>query len=357
MFFMFDDEEDIEKDEQDEYEYSTAYKLNSYGIDFDVNGLVRRQNSKSIYLPDFQRNYVWNKKKASKFIESLLLGLPVPSVCLYREEDNKQIIIDGFQRLESIRLFYSKQFSDNSKFALVSVDPLFEGKTIDDLSEDMRLKLDDTLIHATVVKAEDPQEQNYNAVYLIFERLNTGGVNLTPQEIRTCVYYGKFQKIIEQLAQNLNFRTFVEVSPKRKKDQEIVLRLFALSEDYKSYTGNMKEFLNFYSEKRRNTDENEFSEQMNLFTKTFDTISVLDDDIFRPSKILNLAILDAVFVGTYISLQSGKKINKTKFKKTIEKLVHDTEFQKKIETGKTHHSQPLKERIDMAISEIGQCNE
>lgn len=117
---------ELEKNEIEEHEYNTTYKLNSYGIDFDVNGLVRRQNSHSIYLPDFQRNYVWSKKKASKFIESLLLGLPIPSVCLYKEEDNKQIIIDGFQRLESIRLFYSKKFSDGSKFALVSVNSSFE---------------------------------------------------------------------------------------------------------------------------------------------------------------------------------------------------------------------------------------
>ena len=241
----------LEKDETEEYEYDTTYKLNSYGIDFDVNGLVRRQNSGSIYLPDFQRNYVWSKKKASKFIESLLLGLPIPSVCLYKEEDNKQIIIDGFQRLESIRLFYSKKFADETKFSLSSVSPLFVGKTIDDLDEELRLKLDDTLIHATVVKADDPQEQNYNAVYLIFERLNTGGVNLTPQEIRSCVYHGSFQKIIQNLAQEENFRKVLVISSKRKKDQEIAIRLLALVSDYESYMGNMKEFLNQYCDKNK----------------------------------------------------------------------------------------------------------
>ena len=209
--------DELEKNETEEHEYTTTYKLNSYGIDFDVNGLVRRQNSHSIYLPDFQRNYVWSKKKASKFIESLLLGLPIPSVCLYKEEDNKQIIIDGFQRLESIRLFYSKKFSDGSKFALVSVNSSFEGKTIEDLDEELRLKLDDTLIHATVVKADDPQEQNYNAVYLIFERLNTGGVNLTPQEIRSCVYHGSFQKIIQNLVKDENFKKVFK-EPKKTFD-------------------------------------------------------------------------------------------------------------------------------------------
>ncbi len=114
------DELKEEENENDEQEYTTSYRLNSYGIDFDVNGLVRRQENNNIYLPDFQRNYVWSKNQASKFIESLLLGLPIPSICLYKEESNKQIIIDGFQRLHSIRLFYQKKFSDNSTFRVIT---------------------------------------------------------------------------------------------------------------------------------------------------------------------------------------------------------------------------------------------
>lgn len=347
----------LEKDETEEHEYNTIYQLNSYGIDFDVNGLVRRQKTGSIYLPDFQRNYVWNKKKASKFIESLLLGLPIPSVCLYKEEDNKQIIIDGFQRLESIRLFYSKKFSNGTKFSLAYVSPLFDGKTIDDLDEELRLKLDDTLIHATVVKADDTQEQNYNAVYLIFERLNTGGVNLTPQEIRSCVYHGSFQKVIQNLVQEENFKKVLIVSSKRKKDQEIAIRLLSLASDYESYTGNMKEFLNQYCDKNKNKSENDCAIQIGLFKRSFEFLSQLDSSIFRPSKMLNLAILDAIFVGTYRCLQNGQLLNFKKYVPVVRSIVDSDDFQKNIETGKTHHSIPLKNRIDIAINKIKECNE
>lgn len=283
--------------------------------------------------------------------------MPIPSVCLYKEEDNKQIIIDGFQRLETIKLFYSKKFSDGSNFSLVSVAQNFEGKTIDKLDDELRLKLDDTLIHATVVKAEEPQEQNYNAVYLIFERLNTGGVNLTPQEIRSCVYHGTFQKIIQKLVKDDNFKKVLIVSSKRKKDQEIAIRLLALSENYKSYTGNMKEFLNQYCELNRNKTESEFERERQLFIETFKWLSKLDSSIFRPSKMLNLAILDALFVGTYLFLKNENKINLEKYIKTISQFVHSNNFQKNIETGKTHHTIPLKERIEIAIREIQNCNE
>lgn len=345
--------DELEAKETEEHEFSTNYKLNSYGIDFDVNGLVRRLNSESIYLPDFQRNYVWNKNKASKFIESLLLGLPIPSICLYKEEDNKQIIIDGFQRLESIRLFYSGKFKDGSKFALVNVNDDFKTKTITDLDEDLKLKLDDTLIHATIVKADEPQEKNFNAVYLIFERLNTGGMNLTPQEIRSCTCHGPFQKVIQNAADNDNFKKQFCISPKRKKDQEIVLRMFALSENYQNYFGNMKEFLNEYMDSKKNVDSEHFNTQIQTYTRTMEILSNLDPMIFRPSSVLNIAILDAIFVGTYLNQFKIINIDISKYIDCINKMVEDSNFVKNIETGKTHHTAPLKERIGIAISRIG----
>lgn len=352
MLEDYDYENDIEKDETDEHDFATSYKLTCSGIDFDVCGLVRRQNAKSIYLPDFQRNYVWGKKRASKFIESLLLGLPIPSVCLYREEDNKQIIIDGFQRLETIRLFYSKKFSDGSKFNLIGVSKDFCNKTIDDLDDEIRIKLDDTLIHATIVKADDPQEKNYNAVYLIFERLNTGGVKLSPQEIRNCIYHGEFQKVIEELSNNASFKDYFAIDPKRKKDQEIILRLFSLANNYSEYSGNMKEFLNGYMDSQKNESSITLNKEIKLFNETLNKITELKEEIYKPKGNLNLGILDAIFVGTFINLKNNKKLPDDKYYICINNLVNSDNFKKYIETGKTHHTIQLKSRIELAISEL-----
>lgn len=350
---MADFEVEIEDDEQEEKEFVATYNLSSYGIDFDVSGLVRRMNAGSIYLPDFQRNYVWDAKRASKFIESLLLGLPIPSVCLHKEEDNKQIIIDGFQRLETIRSFYRKEFPDGKKFLLNGVNEIYNGKSIDELDDDTRLKLDDTLIHATVVKADEPQEENYNAVYLIFERLNTGGVNLTPQEIRACVYHGSFQEVIKHLSENETYVSLFRISSKRKKNQEIILRLLSLCLSYNSYSGNMKQFLNEFMSKYKNQTLESMSEVINCFDASMNMISCLDEKICKPNGILNLAILDAIFVGTYTRLLKKTINDKEVYKRQIVDMVSSTDFMKNIETGKTHHTAPLKERIEMAINCIG----
>lgn len=351
------EEKDIEDDIMEEHEYVASYNLNSYGIDFDVHGLVRRLNDEKIYLPSFQRNYVWEPSKASRFIESLLLGLPIPSICLYKEEDNKQIIIDGYQRLETIRSFYNKSFPNGKVFSLSGVNPILNGKTIDDLDYESRLKLEDTLIHATIVKADEPQDQNYNAVYLIFERLNTGGVNLTAQEIRNCVYHGSFQEIIKSLSNNKDYIDMFNISQTRKKNEEIILRLFGLCLMYKDYSGNMKEFLNCVMEKHILETEDSLSTDIKCFKKTLKAVSSLDIALFKPNGKLNLAILDGVFVGTYYYLLNKQLDNPEKYKKSVKKLITSKDFVKNIETGKTHHTSPLKERIELSIAEIKKSNE
>ena len=339
-------EDTIDLHEKDEKDFDVEYNLSTYGADYDVAGLVRRLDNESIYLPDFQRRYVWSKSKASKFIESLLLGLPIPNICLYKETSGKQLIIDGYQRLESIKRFYK------GLFKLTSVSKRFDKKSINTLENDLRLKLDDTIIHSTIVKADDPIEKNFNAVYLIFERLNTGGVNLTPQEIRACVYHGNFQKTIENLADYDSFKNVVNIDSKRKRDQEIVLRMLALANNYLNYTGNMKSFLNEYMDKNKDKDENLMHKDIEIFKQTFDLLEMLNVIILRPNKQLNLAILDALFVGIFKTLYKHVKLNPTVCNTLFINLLGKKEFQACIKTGKTHHTILLQERIQFAIDSL-----
>lgn len=344
-----------EKDETEEKEFNIQYDLSSYGIDFDVSGLVRRLQNGSIYLPDFQRNYVWSRKKASRFIESLLLGLPIPSICLYKEDNNKQLIIDGFQRLETIKRFYEGKF-EKSKFTLTDVKEGLKGKLYNNLDDDLRRKLDDTLLHATIVKAEDPTEKNYDAIYLIFERLNTGGVNLNPQEIRVCIHHGSFQKIIEKLCLNKNYIKLLDIDSKRKKDQEVVLRLFALAESYLKYSGNMKQYLNEYMFNNRNQTEISYAENIKLFNKTFELFDkALSIEIFRPSKVVNLAITDALFTGTFHRLKSGTITDINLYKTLIDSILGDKIFSDSIQTGKTHHTESITKRMQVSIDRLSAC--
>ena len=199
------DELESEKDEllnvedeasQDDTVIPEHYDITSYGADFDVEGLVKRMKRGDIFVPEFQRGYVWPQQMASRFIESLLLGLPVPGIFLAREnKSNRLIVIDGQQRLRTLAYFYEGFFHQKADtvsrriFKLNRVQPEFEGCTYESLTEQDRIKLNDSIIHATVVKQESPKDGD-TSMYHIFERLNNGGLKIAPQEIRTAIYHG-----------------------------------------------------------------------------------------------------------------------------------------------------------------------
>lgn len=120
---------------------SDLYSITSYGADLDAETLVKRLNKGQYHVPDFQRQYVWSKTEASKFIESLLLGLPVPGIFLYKEgEGAKHLVIDGQQRLKSLKFYFLGLFKE-AKFRLYGIKSKWAGLSFDELDDDDRERL------------------------------------------------------------------------------------------------------------------------------------------------------------------------------------------------------------------------
>jgi len=173
------------------------------GTDFDVEGLVRRVGRGDILIPTFgedegsnepvetarfQRPFVWSKPQMDRFIESLLLGYPIPGIFLVQQTDRRYLVLDGQQRLRTLAAFYAGMVH-KKEFALQTVAATFHGLTYARLTEEQRRQLDNTFIQATIVQT-DGTSRSLDAVYQIFERLNAGGTQLTPHEIRTALYAG-----------------------------------------------------------------------------------------------------------------------------------------------------------------------
>lgn len=344
----------VEKDEELEAENKSGkiiYDLSNYGIDFPVSAYMERyHDDETIYLPEFQRNYVWNKKQASKFVESLLLGLPVPGIFLYKEDNNKMLIIDGFQRLESLsRFIKDKEFNENKVFKL-DVESRFDDKSYDDLDDDAKLKLRNAVIHATIIKAENPQHVNYPAVYEIFERLNTGGSKLSPQEVRNCVSHGKLREALLELSETQDVKNLLKIGNKRKKDEEIILRLIALTQNNQEYQGNMKQFLNAFMFSNRNLDDNKTKDTVNNFIEIVKFINNLNiDEVFRPKEQLSIATLDAVWVGIYKNYNFLINMSNDTIRKKVKELSDNSDFKESIKTGTTHNKESVRTRINLAI--------
>ena len=179
------------------------YTMSSYGADYPVDALQRRlttdpdEKKADIFVPDFQRGWIWTRTQAERFIESLLLGLPVPGIFLSKDEKTQKLfIIDGGQRLRSIRFFYDGILNER-EFTLNNVHEDFAGKSYKTLEPEDRRRLNDSIIHATVVRQEHPAGES--SIYYLFERLNTGGTAAQPQEVRRAIYGGRFADLLSQL--------------------------------------------------------------------------------------------------------------------------------------------------------------
>tara|TARA_R110002050_G_C8952967_1_gene513551 strand:- start:520 stop:1614 length:1095 start_codon:yes stop_codon:yes gene_type:complete len=325
------DEPVIDVEDGEESSSPQIYGISSYGADYDVDGLVKRLKRGDIFIPPFQRDYVWNQAEASRLIESLLLGLPVPGVFLAKESDsNKLSVIDGQQRLKSLLFFYEGFFNpkegDTRKrvFKLKNVQEKFEGKTYEDLEEDDRINLDDSIIHATIIKQETPTDDN-TSIYHVFERLNTGGRKLTPQEIRSAIYIGKLNDLISDLNEHPSWRELFGKKNNRLKDQEMILRFFAIYTSLDSYSKPLKEFLNKFNGRYRNPTEAELERLGNLFRRTTDVIyERIGKNAFRPDRVFNAAAFEVLMVG--IAKRIDDDINLEVFAENINTLYKNQEF-------------------------------
>ncbi len=346
----YKDEEKVEDIKESSEVLPFIYSITSYGADYPVDALVKRLDKKDVFIPPFQRGYVWTLRQASRFVESLLLGLPVPGIFLAKEkESQKLLVIDGHQRLKTLQYFYQGDFKGKGEgFLLKEVQDRFEGKGYKTLAESDRIKLDDSIIHATVVKQEEPSE-DISSIYHIFERLNTGGSFLQPQEIRACIYHGEFNELLNQLNENKNWRSIYGKKSDRLKDRELLLRFFALYFRYPTYKRPMKSFLNSYMGDNRYLKKNSKEELIALFDNTIEIIhKSLGNKAFRPIKVINAAVYDAVMVGVAFRLIKGEIKNFKDLNEKYDSLLVNPNFQEMYKTN-TSDEKIVKGRINIAI--------
>jgi hypothetical protein len=334
--------------EQDAPDPIHTYKITSYGADYDVEGLVRRIGSGAIVIPRFQREFVWTRKQSNRFVESLLLGLPVPGIFLSREVDTeKLLVIDGQQRLRTLEYFYAGVIGER-KFALSGVHPSFEGRTYSTLEEEDKRRLDNSILHATIVRQDDPSEDD-SSIYYVFQRLNTGGTLLQPQEIRAAIYRGEFNDLLADLNSYEPWRVIFGSPSKRAKDKELILRFLALRTDSESYRPSMEEFLNRFMGKHRHLKRKEGSSFGETFERSVSTIEhALGRRAFRIKTQLNAAIFDSVMIGVSRRLDQGEIQSPRGLRDAYDRLLSRPTYIQAYERA-TARTDNVKARISLAV--------
>jgi uncharacterized protein with ParB-like and HNH nuclease domain len=253
--------------------------------------------------------------------------LPVPGVFLYKERSTKKLlVIDGQQRIYSAIRFFKGQF-DERTFRLKSVNSKWEGKTFDELETSDQYELKDAVLRATVVQQLDPADDS--SIYKIFERLNTGGMNLNPMEIRKCVDYSEYYRLLEKLNGFDAWRRILgnKKLDKRLRDVELVLRLLALREGWKKYVKPMKRFLDKFMSGKRKLKADMLSEAIGSTPSEFERVidyvlSCLGDKPFHLRGRLNYAVMDSCVVMAYEAVAIGI----TDFAGRFQELVKNEEY-------------------------------
>lgn len=302
------------------------YEISSYGADYPVGMLVDQLEKGDIFIPNFQRAFVWSQTEASRFIESLLLGFPVPAIFLAKQSDNRFLVVDGQQRLRTLHSFKLGIFREH-EFKLQGVNPEHLGKTFRTLSSDDRRRLENSIMHAIVLQQEEPKEDNSSSIYLLFERLNTGGRLLHPQEIRACISHGPFIDLLGALNDIGSWRRLYGEKSQRLKDQELILRFFALYYNSDNYHAPMKTFLDTFINANLNLTKLSESELGKLFETTMGAVEAsIGDRAFRPVKAFNAAVFDSISVGLARRLSRGPIKDVPEIKKRYEALLKNAKF-------------------------------
>ena len=315
--------------------YIPEYDITAVPNDFNVAVIISFIDSGSIRIPGFQRNFVWDLARASRLIESLLLGLPVPQVFLYQRDNDPLLLIDGQQRLMTLYYFVKGRFPKRdararirelfdesgflpesilqdddlfSDFRLSLKDPggepeaqsPFHGKKYATLGDDRRA-LDLRTVRNVVIKQVRPTE-DHSSMFEIFNRLNSGGVNLSAQELRMSLYNSAFLRRLLKMNRKSSWRRLLqrEELDVRFKDVEILLRSFALLLWIHEYNPSMVKFLNRFARHCQPFNSERIDQLERLFDEFLEACSNLPDRVFmvNGSSRFNMALFEVVFAET-----------------------------------------------------------
>ncbi len=315
-FFEETEDQDIDSNSTKYYEseLKKISKVVVMGTDWTTATIFDQMVRENIQLnPRFQRRDAWDITRKSRFIESLILGFPVPQIVLAEKERGKFIVLDGKQRLLTILQFYGSSETPNNAFALKGLEfrTDMNNSRYDDLKSDLFLSgemnhLDNQTIRTIVLKNVDSE----NLLYKIFLRLNLESTPLSPQEIRQALHPGEFINFLDD--QSIKSRTLKKIFKSkdpdfRMRDVELLLRYVAFHYFLSEYRGNLKAFLDMTcKELNKNWDqvnndvenivnqfENAVQTTINIFSEqNFSRMWLSRDETYRTR--FNKAILDVM---------------------------------------------------------------
>jgi uncharacterized protein with ParB-like and HNH nuclease domain len=329
--------------------------LSADRLDMSFGELINMYDAGELIIdPEFQRYFRWDIYQRTRFLESILCGIPIPSIFIAEDDNGRWEIVDGLQRVSTVLSFFGKlrdeQSSKENSWSMCEGDLLknLADKKIDDLPLKFQLNIKRSAVRIEVIK----WDSRYDMRYELFNRLNTGGSPLTEQEVRNCIFRGEGNELaneIRELAENKDFTALVNPT-KRQKSQlyldELVVRFYALlwpEEPERTLGSHLTEYM-----RRASSDHKLFQGSKNLFLRTLDVVKKTNiekvfhgaNHSFSPSRY------DGIMMGIAYRIDSCEKKPK-KVAEKIQQLVRDQEFLSATGVGSNYQTR-VKKRIKRA---------
>ena len=332
------------------------FDIREYTVDFLVQQFDPNPNGNSdIFIPEYQRDDVWNQEQKSLFIESLLIGLPIPYIFVAdvdeteeSDADGRIEIIDGSQRTRTIYQFRT----DNLILKGLERLPALEGAKYSDLPPARQRRFNRTSIRLIELK-----DINEDGRRLMFDRLNSGGTQLTDMEKRLGTEGGEFIKFLHKLAENELFKELTPMSKtkvSRRERTEYVLRFFAYLENYLNFDKSVRNFLNDYlDEKSKSFSRSESKRLALIFNNMLKFIHFNFPNGFRKSpgsKVVSRIRFEATAVGAALALEENPEL----LKKNIdtEWAYEDLEFLNMMRSDASNSKPKVKARIEFVQNKL-----
>lgn len=363
------------------------YEVDCLPNDYNITTLMSLIARGYMKIPSFQRNYVWKIDMASKFIESIIIGLPIPQLFLFEKARNNFLVIDGQQRLITMYLFKKQRFPKNDigrsvirkylslgieipdeelqgenfdefKLKLPTLDTqqnLLSGLKYDTLSiikeYDFKGEFDYNRTIRTITIRQVAPADDDSSMFEIFSRLNSGGITLKQQEIRMCMYYSPFyETLVTEMNLNGEWRRFLgKKNPDLHMNEiEVLVRAFALLEMSENYKSPLRNFLNEYSKKAMEFDEKKINTLSGLYNEFWNSCSELCEEAFRNEKNKFVRVLfESVFVTVCEKIRNDG-LNDRKIKpESLVELKQDKQFVESSQ-GNTAGTASVRKRLERA---------
>jgi len=342
-------------------------------IDLSYGELASMYESNELKItPEYQRLFRWDADKQANFVESLLLGFPIPAIFVAEGENGVWELVDGLQRVSTVFEFMGVRKDINDKLVgpsrlsfSVKDDrklPLLDGFTYETMSLRSRLTLKRTYCRVEVIKTGSASNMKFD----VFERLNTGGSRLEPQEIRNAIFRATdpaFMTYCDELASFLPFQDSLQISDNQKQsmyDRGLVLRFFTLKNNADNFDHDVEPFITSYIKKVirgemvfvRDTERS-------MFEQTFQLIyDALGEDAWRHNKdgqprgAFSVYVFDSLSIGVANNLDTAAALTPAQLADRCRAVKDSPDFKDNVGPGGNTQTK-MRARLDTAIRIVG----